>query len=158
MGKEIEIIEKEFQNTLEINIEVPMWKMPSVIGNSYKTIVNYLKSKNLEPSEAPYVRYLNIDWDILYKESKLTGFFKMFTRKWSMLIGFPVKEKLEGGKYVKAMHKGPYQKCGETYKKMISFMKQENLQFKNESIEYYLNDPKTVKKEDLETLVLIHVS
>jgi len=93
----------------------------------------------------------------------------MFTKKWNMLIGFPVKEKTEGegniksgsiekGRFVKAIHRGPYQKVGETYKLMTDYIKKENFKIKNESIEYYLNDPKTTKKEDLETIVLIPIA
>ena len=55
------------------------------------------------------------------------------------------------------MHIGPYQKVGETYKKMVKFAKENNLALENESIEYYLNDPSTVTKDKLETEVLIPI-
>lgn len=169
MSFQIEVIEKETEYTLEINEIVPMWKMPMIIGSSYKAIAEYLGKKGLECIAAPYVRYIDLNWNELNNENKFFSFIKMVTKKWNMLIGFPVKEKTEGegnikagiiekGKFVKAVHRGPYQKVGDTYKLMTAYIKKENLKIKNESIEYYLNDPKTTKKEDLETTVLIPIA
>ncbi len=166
MSNQIEVIEKETEHTLEINANVPMMKMPVVIGSSYKAIAEYLGKKGLECSGVPYVRYVDLNWSELNNENKFLLFIKMFTKKWNMLIGFPLKEKTEGegniksgtiekGKFVKMLHRGPYQKVGSTYKAMGEFIKKENFKIKNESIEYYLNDPKTTKKEDLETIVMI---
>ena len=169
MKNEIQIIEQGLKNTLEIKAKVPMWKMPVVIGKSYKKIVEHLEKSSIEPSEPPYIHYLNINWEEVKEEGRFSSFVKMFTRKWEMLIGFQVKEKMEGsgeisagilqkGKYVQSMHYGPYQKVGETYKKMISWIKQNNLDIMNESVEIYLNDPRKTKKEDLQTIVLIPIA
>ncbi|MBU0561644.1 MAG: GyrI-like domain-containing protein [Bacteroidetes bacterium] len=166
MSEKVEIVERELTYTLEVNENAQMWKLPKIIGQSYRSIMDYSSKKNNEITEAPFVRYLNINWEEMEKDSKIVMFMKMFSRKWNMLIGFPLNNKLDGegkieagmipaGRYLKSMHRGPYQKVGDTYKAMQSFGKKESLQFKGESIEFYLNDPQITKKEDLETIVLI---
>jgi len=57
--------------------------------------------------------------------------------------------------YLRAIHIGPYQKIGDTYRKMIEYSNENNLKVKNESIEFYLNDPKTTQNSNLETELLI---
>jgi effector-binding domain-containing protein len=166
MSKNVEVIEREMEYTLEIKAEAAMWKMPMLIGKSYKSIAEYMAKKNVECSSAPFVRYMNVNWEEVNKMSKFMMFLNMFTYKWNMLIGFPVKEKVNGegiitagilqkGKYIKAIHKGAYQKVGDTYAVMTDYINANNIKIRNESIELYTNDPQTTKKEDLETVVLI---
>jgi effector-binding domain-containing protein len=64
---------------------------------------------------------------------------------------------IQNKKYVKTIHFGPYQNVGSTNKKMFGWAKSLNLSFENESLEFYLNDPRDTKKESLETMVLIPV-
>ena len=165
----IEIIEKEAEFTLEVPADIPMWKMPVVIGKAYQEIGKYLENKNTKPSGPPFVRYLDVKWNEINKENKISAFVKMFTRKWKMVIGFPLANKIEGeknllsgklqgGRYVKSIHRGAYQRVGMTYNKLLQFLLKENLNYKNESMEIYLNDPETTKEEDLETIVLIPLS
>ncbi len=146
-----------------------MWKMPVIIGKAYKDIGKYLENKGAKPSGPPFVRYLNVSWNKINKENKISAFIKMFTRKWNMAFGFPVENKIEGeknllagvlpcGKYVKSIHRGAYQKVGITYNKMLLFLTNEKLNYKNESMEIYLNDPETTKEENLETVVFIPLS
>ena len=59
--------------------------------------------------------------------------------------------------YLRAMHYGPYQKVSETYRKMWNYANENKLKLENESFEFYLNDPTTVKKENIETEVLIGI-
>ncbi len=168
MLNDVVIIKKEKEFTLEIGANCTMPKLPGTIKNSYIKIMDYMAKLNVKPTETPFVRYVNLNWGELNKQNKFVAFLKIFTQKWEMLIGFPVKNSVPGegeivagfipaGRYVKAVHKGAYHKVGDTYKKMVSFIEKENLQYGNESIEYYLNDPKVTKKEDLETIVLIPI-
>ena len=168
METHIEIIEKENEYTLEIEAKIPTWKMPVVIWKAYKDIEKYISKNNSQPSGPPFVRYLNIDWSGIKKENKILGFIKMFTRKWSMVIGFPVNNKLKGekkikagvfpgGKYVKSIHRGAYQQVGLTYNILLEYFYENKLRYKNESAEIYLNDPEKTREEDLETIVMIPV-
>lgn len=165
----IEVITRETELTLEIRAQVTMPKMPKLIKNSYESILEVMKKENIPVTKAPFVKYEKLNWEELNTQNKLIAFFKMFTQKWDVVIGFPVDRevenqgnikcgKIEGGKFIMGMHLGPYMKVGKTYEKMLKFMKENNLQPKPESIEYYLNDPKKVKKSELETMVLIPIS
>jgi len=162
----VDVIEREMEYTLETKTESVTFMMPMVFGKAYKTIGEYMENKKIECVSAPFVRYINVNWEEVNKMSKFMMFLKMFTYKWNMLIGFPLNEKAEGegeitsgvipkGKYLKAMHKGPYKKVGETYALLTEYIIENNIKIKNESMEIYTNDPRTTNKEDLETIVLI---
>jgi effector-binding domain-containing protein len=166
MPEQIEVIERHADGTLEIRATAAVFKMPMVIGSSLKKIVSLINEHSTIPSGAPFVRYVNFSWDKLNNEGKFMSFIRMFTRKWEMHIGFPIvlditptgeiqKGLIPKGKYVKSIHRGPYKKIGVTYKSMNEWIKKEGLSVKNEAIEFYLNDPRIVKKEDLVTEILI---
>lgn len=166
---DIEIIEKELVNTLEIQAKASICMMPFVIGKAYKSIIEYLKQSKIECAGAPYVRYLNVKWDELDNVNKLFIFIRMCIRRWDMLIGFPIKATALGkgdirsgviakGKYIQATHIGPYQNLGMTYKKIKAWICEKKINIKSECIEIYLNDPRTDKKENLKTIILIPVN
>ncbi len=166
--QEIEIVEKDIGDVLEIEEQVPVWKMVSVMGKDFALLAEYLQAKGVESKEVPYARYLDIDWDLEMKQGALANFIRMFTKKWHFQVGMPISSKIENKnnlvcrkiehkKYVKTIHYGPYQKVGVTYKKMYAWAREQKLSFESESIEFYLNDPRNTKKESLETMVLIPV-
>ncbi len=168
MEYDIEIVEREPEKTLEVSTQLAVWKMPFVFGRTYGRIVKVLERQSAEPSGPPYARYLDVCWEELDKESKLAMLIKVFTRKWNLRIGFPVDGdfdgnddmvtgELPGGRYVKTLHRGPYKDVAEAYKRLCAWITQEGITVKHESVEIYLNDPRTTKKEDLETVVLIPI-
>ncbi len=169
MNNDIEIVERETEQVLEIHARVPMWKMPFVMSKAYKRIAEYFETAGVEPSGVPYAHYLNVDWADVNEESKFAAFIKMFTRKWEFLSGFPVGSTMEGsgdiqpgtlpgGRYIQTLHRGPYHKVGGTYKQLMAWVAQEGLTVRNASVEIYLNDPRTTKQADLETIVLVPLS
>ncbi len=92
----------------------------------------------------------------------------MFTKKWHFQVGIPISRDISSSsplkcsfiqntKYIKTIHHGAYHKVGQTYKKMYVWAVEQQLSLGNESIEFYLNNPKEVKKELLETMVLIPI-
>jgi effector-binding domain-containing protein len=162
------IVDKDVEYTLEIEKNIAMWKMPQEIGQGYKAIVDYLKEKGLEPSGIPYVHYLNIDWSSVGRRNKLKSILQIFTRKWRLRIGFPVQERIEGndyieagnipaGRYIQALHRGPYEGLEATYGELRDWAGKQNLRLANETIEKYPSNPQTVKKQDLQTIVLVPV-
>jgi hypothetical protein len=70
------------------------------------------------PSCAALVRYLNINWADVDKEGKILSFVKVFTFKQDNYVG-------------------------TAYKQLIAFMKQEKIKYKDESVEIYINAPRT---------------
>ncbi len=168
MGPVIEIIDKEIGNVIEIEQRGPVWKMPVTLGKAYKRLFAYLSAQNTESADAPYVRYVNIDWKQAMRQSKLAGLFEVFTKQWHYYVGVPVSKSLAGeedlrssaiakARYVRMTHRGAYKDVGRTYQQMCAWIQAQGLSAAEASIEFYLNDPKTTKKEDLETIVLIPV-
>jgi effector-binding domain-containing protein len=164
--EEIEIIEKEIGDVIEIEERVPVWKMPSVMSRNFKLILGHLKSEGVDCEEAPYARYLDVDWELEMKKGAVANFIRVFTKQWHFRAGMPTSKtvagannmicrKIKNKKYAKTIHYGPYEKVGNTYKKMCAWAKSQNLSFENESLEFYLNDPRDTEKESLETMVLI---
>ncbi len=163
-----EIIDKDVEYTLEIEKQIAMWKMPQEISQGYKAIIDYLKEKQTEASGIPYVHYLGIDWQSIGHKSKLKSILQIFTRKWRLRIGFPVHERIEGndyieagtipaGRYIQVLHRGPYEGLEATYRELRDWAEQRNLRIANETIEKYLSNPQTVKKDDLQTIVLVPI-
>ena len=116
----------------------------------------------------PYARYINVNWEKQVNRSTIGNIIDIFTKKWHFFTGVPTVVKLEGKgrltpsairkrKYIKTIHYGPYQKIGDTYKKMFIFSQENNLKLENESIEYYTNDPSKVEKANIQTEVLIGI-
>ena len=164
-----EIIDREQELSIEIKMIVPSWKMPFVIGKTYKKLNDYLQRIDAEASGPPYIRYLNLDWQDLEKDNRISSFFKNLVKQWDLLIGFPVSSELEGegeivssvfpeGRYLKTVHSGSYNKVSDTYMKMITWSKAHKFNLLDESAEIYLNDPRNTKKKDLRTVVLIPIN
>ena len=58
---------------------------------------------------------------------------------------------LVGGKFAKAVHKGPYETCELTYNAVFEWLGKNGLQVTGPTREAYLNDPREVKAEDILT-------
>ena len=171
MVDEITTIERAEQHALCISKTVGTMKLGKVMGPAYLAIMEHLKKQDIEMSEKdiPFTIYKNLDWDKLAQKGPIAFINMMFVHKWDMDIGIPCPEsatgdgsikkiKLEAGKFVRAIHRGPYMKVGDTYLKIRAYAAEQNILFKNYSIEFYLNDPREVKSADLETEVFIPIS
>lgn len=167
MKSDIEIVEKEIGDVLEIEERVPVWKMPKVMSTDFTRLFSYAEKEGANPTEA-YARYQGIDWDAELAKGALANFIGMFTKKWHFFVGVPISRKLENGegmvssflqkrRFVQSVHKGPYRKVGKTYERMMAWMNTQGLKAQNECIEFYRNDPREVKEEEIETLVLIPI-
>lgn len=163
---DVEMIQMKERSTLEVNVKVSMLGMPKAIGRTYMRLAEYLETHGGSMEGEPYVRYLDLDWDALMNESKWLGFIRIFTRKWNMLIGFPLKEgiagegdikagRFAGGSYLTTLHTGPYQKLAEAYNRLYAYAKEKGLVLQDECVEQYLNDPGSVSKEELQTVVMV---
>lgn len=166
----MEIVEKEIGSVIEIEENIKMMKMPKVMGKNYTDLFDYLRDCNVNKNDTtmPYTRYVNIDWDQQTNRSVFGNFIDVFTKKWHFFTGIPATKKLENKdriksnsfknqKYLRTIHFGPYQKVGNTYGEMWKYSVENGLKLKSESFEFYKNDPTTVKKEEIETEVLIPI-
>ena len=166
MADDFEIIEKSLGPAIEIEEYAKAWRMPAIFGRDYKRIAEYLGSQGAEILDYPYARYQDMDWDLELKRGMLATFFSLFTKKWHFYVGMPSSFAIPGKgdlrsithgsqRYVRGVHRGPYQECTRTYKALFSWAQEEGLTLKNEAIECYVNDPREVDKADIETIILI---
>ncbi len=165
---EIELIEMEFGSALEIESKTKMSTMPKSMGKSFTTLGDYMKHKHVKCSIAPYARYVDVDWEFQTNAGFFANLIDMFKKEWHFFSGMTLESTIEGSgdihvkifkkrKYVKAVHYGPYQNVGKLYGQMYLWAKEQKLKCLPESIEFYMNDPKDVKKSELETVLYIPV-
>ncbi len=149
MALKFELIERNIQPTLSIRTTATVEDLPTVLGNAYQKIMNYLSEIGEYPSDAPFVAYYNMDMEHLDIE-----------------IGFPVKnqlptrnyiesKELPSGTYVQCIHVGPYNKMETTYNALMEWMCENKYEPSGISYEFYLNDPSEVIEEKLETRIMI---
>jgi AraC family transcriptional regulator len=169
MSNPVKLITRDEQKALVIRDQVSTLKLPKVMGPAYMKIAEYMKKKGAEPTEAPFTSYKVDNWDEAINIKGLKAIISLFTKKWDIEMGFPLTEDvpatdsieistLLGGEYIQILHVGPYQKVGDTYKKIYQYVQEHNLVLDNQSYEFYRNDPRDTPKDKLETLVLIHVT
>ncbi|HNX18474.1 MAG TPA: GyrI-like domain-containing protein [Methanoregula sp.] len=65
---------------------------------------------------------------------------------------------LPGGKMVRAVHHGPYETCEPTYQKLFAWICERNLHITGPVREFYPNDPRAVKPEEILTEIFVPVS
>lgn len=161
-----EIIEKEFVYVLEQEYKVSMLKMATVMGKAFQEILDHIEEKKGKMIEAPYCRYVDVDWEKAVNSKGLKSIISKFTKKWHFFCGIVTEAKsseyhmmksrtLPKRKYVTAVHHGPYQNVGKIYAEMYNWLKSEGYTALPESLEFYTNDPSEVTKEELETIIYI---
>ncbi|MDQ1265527.1 MAG: hypothetical protein QG635_678 [Bacteroidota bacterium] len=64
---------------------------------------------------------------------------------------------IPGGKFVKAVHIGPYEESMSVYEAITKYIKNNNLQINGKTWEEYINDPSSVKPEELITNIYFPV-
>ena len=169
MSIDIRIEQQPPLHALEIARNAPMWKIPKLLGNDFPRIDKYIAAQGGNRAGAPYVRYMEIDWQQMRHCGPLRMLWLMLTSKQPMRIGMAVEAPVEGDGDIEAIaiesqtcvrtiHKGPYQKVGDTYNEIVDWAEANNVELADYTMENYVNDPTTVAKEDIETLILIPVT
>ena len=141
----MEVREIARQTTMCIKARTPVEKLPDILGQGYGEIMQYAGKHSIQPAGMPYALYLNEDMSDLQVE-----------------FGFPSvgpieKEgrvetgELPGGKVLVDVHAGSYETIGDTYNRMMAYMKEKNLQGAHVAWEFYLNDPDETPPEELKT-------
>jgi effector-binding domain-containing protein len=65
---------------------------------------------------------------------------------------------LPGGKMVHTVHRGPYESCEPTYRKLFAWIASQGLRISGPIREVYPNDPRVVKPEEIITEIFVPVS
>ncbi|MDN5308915.1 MAG: hypothetical protein PWP14_309 [Methanolobus sp.] len=151
MNSGIEMKEEKAQPVLSIRTRAAVRDLPSIIGESYGKIMQYLEKIGEQPAGAPFVAYYNMDMEDLDLE-----------------IGFPVLKPLEGsgeigrseipaGKYISVMYKGPYAGMEKPYSEMAEWIGEHGHKPKGIAYEYYCNSPMEVLESELLTRIVMAV-
>jgi hypothetical protein len=169
------LIERPLVHAIVQTGECSTFKMSKVMGLAYSKIISYLQSHQIACHEAPFTSYQVDNWE---KTISLKGFsllWNLFTKTWKMEMGFEVPAafcethrqlsqshqkgldcvEIPAGHYALTFHMGPYQKVGDAYKRIYSWAQEQGVQLGSKSYEYYLNDPKKVSPQNLETRILV---
>ncbi len=168
MTAEIHIAEHGARHALEIGVEIPMWKIAKTFADNFPRIGAHIEASGATCSGAPYGRYLEVDWSCMDGGGFFAMLKMMLTQKLKLQVGMPVAEpvpgsgditsvEIPGGKFVETIHRGPYQKLGDTYKKLLAWADAQGVRLDDVSIESYINDPTTVPKDQIETLIQVRV-
>lgn len=166
MSNEFEVIEMALGSVIEIEEHVPVWRMPATFGRDYKHIARYLDAYGAECVDMPYARYQDMDWNVELTRGKLASFFSLLFKRWHFYVGMPTSKRLpdkgrlksqeiKTRRYVRGVHRGPYQQCVTTYKALYNWAIEQGLSLNDEAIECYVNDPNEVDAADIETVILI---
>ena len=121
--------------------------MPSVLGESYREIIQYVKEIGAKEPIESFVIYHNMDMSNLEID-----------------VGFTVPEKLpdkgpikmssiRAGKYATALHEGPYDTLTDTYNELTAFVKEKEFEVEDWVYEVYLNNPMDNPDEPPRTMI-----
>ena len=168
MSIDIRIEQQPPLHALEITRNAPMWKIPKLLGDNFPRIDKHITAQGGNRTGMPYVRYMEIDWQQMRHCGPLKMLWQMLTSKQPMRIGMAVEAPVEGDGDIEAIsiesltcvrtiHRGPYQKVGDTYKEIVDWAEANDVELADHTMETYINDPTTVAKEDIETLIMIPV-
>ena len=121
--------------------------MPSVLGECYGEIIQYVKEIGAKEPIESFVIYHNMDMSNLEID-----------------IGFTVPDKLpdkghvkmssiRAGKYATALHEGPYDTLTNTYNELTAFVQEKGFEVENWVYEVYLNNPMDNPEEPPRTVI-----
>lgn len=149
MDYPIELLEQAATPTLSIRRRSPVQNLPAVLGQAYGEIIEFAAAQKVNMPGPAFVIYYNMNMDDLDLE-----------------IGFLSVERVPGndavqgseipaGKYVSAMHTGPYTEMVPLYEAMSAYMIERGLVPSGMACEFYYNSPAEVPESELKTKVLL---
>jgi len=165
----IELIETTPQPALLYSAQASSLGIPRLMKHALSTLAQQLQNQGLQSSGPPFSIYRKLDWNAMEGGRGLLSFFHMaFLIQWQLEIGIPVPSNTQagentqigavpGGRYLKAIHRGPYHKVRHTYKALKEAAQNQGLILRDYSMEIYLNDPNQVCSCELLTEVLVPV-
>lgn len=156
------------QPSLEITSTVPIWKVPKTLAQSWQKIKSHMNASNVEQIGKPYAKFSDINWHSVANDGAFSQMKHLLFGKQKIAVGIRVDDEtpqageieitcLKSGEYIKAIHKGGVHKVGESYKQIVKWAAQQNLELENSSIEIYTHAPGEVKMSKMETILLIPI-
>ena len=143
----MEIKDMKEKLALMIRKITPIQNMPSVLGECYGEIMQYVKEIGAKEPIESFVIYYNMDMSNLEID-----------------VGFTVPEKLpdkghikmssiRAGKYATALHEGPYDTLTNTYNELTAFVNEKELEVEDWVYEVYFNNPMDNPEEPTRTMI-----
>lgn len=148
MSYQCEVKEQHAQPTLVVRTRAPVQELPSVLGDAYSAIAQYLGELGEPPAGPPFVAYYNEDMQDLDVE-----------------IGFPVTGELPGrgniqacempaGRVAACLYTGPYSEIGPAYDALSQWVEENGYHAAGVAYEVYLNDSDETPPEELQTQIV----
>ena len=167
-NNEIRVEEREAQPVLQVETRTSLFGIPKALAQAYDSINSLIKSSGASSAGQPFSEYLDVDWDMLITSGNFKVFMKMLFNKVHMKPGIPVSglvqshgdvmaTEIPAGPYLVTNHIGPYQKVGDTYRRMAVWAKENGVALEGRSYECYISDPGEVDADELITEVLVPV-
>lgn len=136
----IEKIVKPEQTIVSITTDIPVEKLPEIIGPSFMKLAEYIRSESAEIISTPFVSYKN-----LLEDGQVDGNLVQVE------IGFPVNKQIAETAEIKSytlpsyqamstLFHGSYSDLTNPYEEMLAEIKKELGTFTGVSYEYYLTD------------------
>ena len=149
MNSKYQIVDRPAQPTVLIRTRSSVRNLPATLGDAYGKIMAYLGEKGVYPSYAGFVGYFNMDMEDLELE-----------------IGFPVNQPVEGSgeilfseipacKAATTVHHGPYDELSTAYDALNKLIEEQGETASGIAYEFYLNDPREVAPEELQTEIVL---
>lgn len=152
MTTEIECKEHAEQPTLSIRVKTSMEELPTIIGESYMKIVNYITELGEKVESEPFTAYHTLDMQNMDVE-----------------MGFPLTRRLPGrgeiiegtlpkGLVVSCLYKGPYMGMESTYNELFKWIADNQYEPTGIYYEFYYNSPQEVPESELLTRMEVPVT
>ncbi|MDA3863189.1 MAG: GyrI-like domain-containing protein [Deltaproteobacteria bacterium] len=167
---DVKVVNSDSFHSLVISDVVGTFKLGKVMGPAYTDLMAQIEKQGVELTDAsiPFTIYRKIDWDSFDKKGVISMIKMMFFKKWHIDMGIPVPKSLEdtdkiknmevpGGKFLETIHTGPYHKVAKTYDKIKEYADSSGHQLQDYTIEFYLNDPREVKPQEIKTKVQVPI-
>jgi effector-binding domain-containing protein len=147
MNEAIELVQSKAQAGLSIRQMVKFAEIPNMMSKAYGELMTYMQRNDIQMVGPPFVFYHS--WSDVETD---------------MDCGFPVTSTFKGEgrihsfdlpavKVMMTIHTGPYEKLGETYKKVEEKMRAMGIKPADHMWESYLNNPMEVPPEKLLTQI-----
>ena len=143
----MEIKEMKEKLALMIRKTTSIQDMPSVLGQCFGEIIQYvMESGAAEPVES-FVIYHNMDMSNLEIDVGFTVSESLPDK------GNIISSSIPAGKYAVALHVGPYETLNQTYDELTGFVDERKQTVDNWVYEVYLNNPMDNPDEPAKTMI-----
>lgn len=143
----MEIKEMKKKLVLMIRKTTSVQDMPTVLGQCFGEIIQYvMESGSAEPVES-FVIYHNMDMSNLEIDVGFTVTEYLPGR------GHIISNSIPAGKYAVALHEGPYDTLTNTYNELTELVNEKKFEVDNWVYEVYLNNPLENPEEPPRTMI-----